>query len=154
MTRTKAILSAAGITSIVLMTIVAINAINLIADGTIVINLPVTDHQAQLDELSTRQEALDQVEGVMTDRQTDYAAQIEAAQNHIVELEAAIEAQRKANASDAAAISDLAAQAAAANNTAAQLESEAQAWQQKEAGYAAQINAANDQIRALQSQID
>lgn len=153
MTRTKAILSAAGITSTVLLTILAISLINMIASGTIVIRLPATDQQAQLDQLEARQAALDQAAGVMTDRQIDYAAEIAAAEQHVIELQAAIKKQQVTNITNQEAVIELDAQVNAINATIAQLEAEAQLWQTKEAGYAAQIESANEQIRALQSQV-
>jgi chromosome segregation ATPase len=154
MTRTKAILSAAGITSTVLLTILAISLINMISDGTITINLPASDSAVSVDDLEVRQAALEQASGAMDQRQTDYTAQISTAQQHIVDLQAAIDAQRARNTGNEQTIADLEAQLNAANATLAQVEGEAQTWQQKEAGYSAEISALNEQILALQSQIE
>jgi chromosome segregation ATPase len=154
MTRTKAILSAAGITSTVLLTILAISLINMISDGTITINLPSSDNAVQTEDLEARQAALDQASGAMDQRQTDYTIQIATAQQRIADLQAAIDAQRTQNSSDDQTIADLEAQINAVNATLTQVENEAAIWQQKEAGYSTEITALNDQILALQSQIN
>jgi chromosome segregation ATPase len=154
MTRTKAILSAAGITSTVLLTILAISVINMIGNGTISINLPGADPDPQLQSLEERQQALDQAQGVMGERQTDYAQEIATAQQRLSDLQAEINRQRTQNAADQDTIADLEAQTNAVNGTLAQVESEAGIWQQKEAGYSAEITRLNEQILALQAQID
>jgi chromosome segregation ATPase len=154
MTRTKAILSAAAITSTVLLAILAISVINMIADGTISINVPASTETAQLDQLDQRQAALDQAQGVMGDRQTDYALEIATAQRRVADLQASIDRQRAQNAADKATVEDLKGQLSVVNGSVAQLQVEANAWHQKEADYSAQIAAANEQILALQAQID
>jgi predicted nucleic acid-binding Zn-ribbon protein len=155
MTRAKAILSAAGITSIVLITILAISVINLISNGTITINMPgAVDNKAQLEDLGARQAALDQAAAVMGDRQTDYTVEIATAQRRIADLQVAINAQRAQNTGDAQTIADLEGQMNVANATLGQVEGQAALWQQKEEGYSAEITSLNEQILALQSQID
>ncbi len=159
MSRPKAILAAGVITSTVILALLAVTIINLIANGTITINMSTPTgassqaDQAGIDQLIERQAQLDNAEGVMQDRRQTYEEQLQTAQTHLEELKQAIADQKVQNAKDEQTLADLQPSVDAANGAVNSLQNEANAWAQKEEAYRAELDGLNQQILALKAQI-
>ncbi len=102
------------------------------------------DFQAQQDALLAQQAALEQELQVMREREAEYNAEIEDANNTIAELTDAVAAGQSLNQ----------AQMAQAQQTIEELRGSLAVMQAREAEYAAQIEAANQSIMTLQGYID
>jgi chromosome segregation ATPase len=157
MSRLQAVLSAGAITGVVLLAIIFINLKDKVsitwngADSGAAAET-VTD-PGYVEALQGRQEQLDQAASVMGDRQTEFQAQLDAANQTRADLDQAITDQKAQNEADARTITELQPQIAAANGSLGPLEAQAGALQQQEADYAAQIEAANARIIDLRNQI-
>lgn len=158
-TRLKAILAAGAITSTVILALVAIAVVNLISNGTIMINMaaptagPTEADQAYIDQLTERQTQLNNAEGVMRDRQETYTEQLQTAQAHLEELKQAIAEQKAQNAQDQKTLADLQPGVDSANGTVYVLQKKANGWAQQEETYRAELDALNQQILALKAQV-
>jgi chromosome segregation ATPase len=102
------------------------------------------DFQAQQEALLAQQAALEQELQVMRQRETEYNAEIEDANNTIAELTDAVAAGQSLNQ----------AQMAQAQQTIEELRGSLAVMQAREAEYTAQIEAANQSIMTLQGYID
>jgi chromosome segregation ATPase len=105
---------------------------------------PQIDFQAQQDALLAQQAALEQELQVMRQREAEYNAEIEDANNTIAELTDALAAGQSLNQ----------AQMAQAQQTIEGLRNSLAVMQTREAEYTAQIEAANQSIMTLQGYID
>lgn len=144
MTRIKGILAAGTLTVIVIASVLAFGNFDFArADSNASTAVPTP---AETQQIVQQQQALQETLTVMQQREAEYNAQLQAANQTIARLEADQIGSLSAEQATA--------QLQEANQTISQLQSSLAVMQQREAQYAAQIEAANQSILQLQGYID
>lgn len=162
MSKLKAILAAAGVTSVAVITILALNLPLVFnrgeaepvaeAEETVEAEVDAVDEE-YLNALGERLDQLEEARTVMDERQTTYETQIEAAEQTVTDLEATIEELQGQIVADQESLVAMETEYNNATGYSWQLKQERDAWAAQEAEYSAQIDAANQTILALQAQI-
>ena len=152
-TKIKALLAAAGITSTVLLAVLALN-------WPVGFNGSQADNTetAEVDEeyvnaLEERLAQLDEAKVGMEEREASYQTQIETAEQTIVELESTIEEVQAKIASNEEQLVQMEAEYANASGYSWSLQEQRDVLAAQEAEYTAQIESANQTILTLQAQI-
>lgn len=144
MTRIQGILAAGTLTVIVIASVLAFGNFGFArADSNAGATIP---NPAETQQIVDQQQALQETLSVMQQREAEYNAQLEAANQTIARLE---QAQIGTLSNEQAG-----AELQAASQTISQLEASLAVMQQRETQYAAQIEAANQSILQLQNYID
>jgi chromosome segregation ATPase len=162
MSKLQAILAAAGVTSVVVIAILAMNMPPIFnrdqAEPVVEAEEPVDTAAAAQDEeyinaLGERLDQLDEARTVMDDRQDTYLTQIDAAEQTVTDLQAMLDEMQAQITANQEALVTMETEYNNASGYSWQLKQQRDALAAQEAEYAAQIEAANQTILALQAQI-
>jgi chromosome segregation ATPase len=165
MSKMKALFSAGIVTSLVIVVLVGLSIYNhrvdnqaaagdIVADDAAVADAEVSaDEAAYIEALNERQGQLDEVVAMMEARRTDYADQLETANQVIEDMEVSIAELEARIETNEAKIAEYEPQLAELNYTVWSLIQTRDELAAQEAEYTAQIEAANATILALQDQI-
>lgn len=164
MSRTKALLSAGIVTSLVIVVLVGLSIYNHHVDNQAAVDADASDaaaasdseasnEEAYISALNERQGQLDEAVAMMEARRTDYADQLETANQTIENLEVSIAELETRIETNNAKIVEYEPQLAELNYTVWSLIQTRDELAAQEAEYTAQIEAANATVLALQAQI-